>query len=90
MKIVAVIVLASLAVAASGFSTATPIRVGALAENEKNVDKADDERAEGGGGRVDKSLKNVRTDPFCQPTEGDYAAVTYNDKDEVWVQQVNI
>jgi hypothetical protein len=88
MKIVAVIVLASLAVAASGFSTATPIRVGALAENEKNVDKADAERAE--GGRVDKSLKNVRTDPLCEPTEGDYAAVTYNDKEEVWVQQVNI
>ena len=77
MRIVATaLFLASSAISASAFSTVAPSsRTTALFSTPDPVDK---------------SLRGIDAEGSYDPIEGDNAALTRNNNDEVWVQQVRM
>ena len=70
--------LASSAISASAFSAVAP------------PSAVDPSKAANVAEPVDKTLKGIDADGSFDPVEGDHAAVTRNNNDEVWVQQVRI
>ncbi len=67
--------LASSAISASAFSAVAPVSNGAAS-------------ASGSPDPVDKSLRGIDAEGSFDPVDGDNAALTRNNNDEVWVQQV--
>lgn len=74
MKFSTALILASMASAASAFSAVAPSNSGASLGNTEPVDR---------------SLRGIDSDESTfDPTDGDNAALTRNNNDQVWVPQV--
>ena len=79
MKIFATaFLLASSAISASAFTAVAPVFVGSALRMADSPDP------------VDKSLRGIDAEGSYDPTAGDNAALTRNNNDEVWVQQVRL
>jgi hypothetical protein len=79
MKIFATaLFLASSVFSASAFSAVSPMKV----DPAKNMGDGPDP--------VDKSLKGIDAEGSYDPVAGENAALTRNNNDEVWVQQVSL
>lgn len=79
MKIFATaFLLASSAISAAAFSAVSPASVGSSVSNGDSPEP------------IDHSLRGIDAEGSFDPAEGDNAALTRNNKDEVWVQQVRL
>lgn len=77
MKIFATaVLLASSAISASAFTAVAPVSVGSALRMADSPDP------------VDKSLRGIDAEGSYDPVAGDNGALTRNNNDEVWVQQV--
>ena len=70
--------LASSAISASAFTAVGPASVGSALRMAENPDP------------IDKSLRGIDAEGSYDPVAGDNAALTRNNNDEVWVQQVRL